>query len=262
MQTSICSYPRFLTCLPQTEYRAGNYAVRFAQDPDALDAILKLRFEVFNLELGEGLDSSHQTRRDEDEFDACCHHLLVRDRESGEVVGTYRMQTGEMASQGCGFYAQTEFDLSTLPGEFLEEAVELGRACIAKDHRNGRVLFLLWRGLARYLVHNRKKYFFGCCSLSTQDPAEGKRLMHYFEKQGYVHPDLQVRPQPGFVCPASDVPGDGSAPLQVPLLMRLYLDYGAKICGLPAIDRTFKTIDYLMALDGQSVDEDNLKRFL
>src|SRR6185436_13849796 len=132
---------------------------------------LHLRFEVFNLELGEGLDASFLTRRDEDPFDRTCHHLLVEDRASGRIVGTYRMQTSEMAAGACGFYSAGEFTLGSLPREVVAGSVELGRACIAREHRGRPVLFLLWKGLAGYLMHFGKRYLFGCCSLSTQDEA-------------------------------------------------------------------------------------------
>jgi len=86
-------YPRCRKYLPDVSFDAGRYTLRFAQDTNALDEILRLRFEVFNLELGEGLERSYRTHRDEDEFDAGCHHLMVAHKESGKVGGTYRMQT-------------------------------------------------------------------------------------------------------------------------------------------------------------------------
>jgi len=36
---------------------------------------------------------------------------------------------------------------------------------------------------------------------------------------------------------------------KIPKLLRAYLAVGAKICGPPAIDRQFKTIDFLTLLD-------------
>src|ERR1044072_679507 len=90
-------FPVFEPSIPQEKIREGRYLLYFAQTPKELDAALKLRFEVFNLELGEGLESSFQTGRDRDEFDQSCHHLIVLDQQNNEVVGTYRMQTGEMA---------------------------------------------------------------------------------------------------------------------------------------------------------------------
>jgi putative hemolysin len=88
---------------PQTEIREGRYLVRFAQTPKELEAALRLRFEVFNLELGEGLQSSFQTGLDRDEFDEACHHLIVLEMQKGEIIGTYRVQTGEMAAAAHGF---------------------------------------------------------------------------------------------------------------------------------------------------------------
>ena len=94
---------------------------------------------VFNLELNEGLEQSFHTLRDADPFDEICHHLLVEDIVSGEVVGTYRLQTGERASRGLGYYSAQEFDFSPLE-PIRSHVVELGRACVAKPHRNLAVL--------------------------------------------------------------------------------------------------------------------------
>src|SRR5262245_54227793 len=108
--------------LPPWELGDSRYAVRYARTANELDAVLALRFEVFNLELGEGLALSYETGRDEDEFDAVCRHLMVVERASGRVVGTYRLQTSAIAAAARGFYSATEFDLFTLPTEVLEDA--------------------------------------------------------------------------------------------------------------------------------------------
>ena len=47
--------------LPDRELEEGRYRLRFARTAEELDAVLRLRFEVFNLELQEGLDTSHET---------------------------------------------------------------------------------------------------------------------------------------------------------------------------------------------------------
>src|SRR6185503_11166609 len=94
--------------------------------------------EVFNRELGEGLSSAWETGRDEDRFDAGCDHLLVEEVASRKPVGTYRLQTAAMAARHQGFYSDDEFDLDGLPAEVRDNAVELGRACVAREHRNGR----------------------------------------------------------------------------------------------------------------------------
>lgn len=257
LQTRLPAPPGF----PLQEISDRRYRVRFARTVEEIDAALKLRFEVFNLELGEGLECSFTTQRDRDEFDAQCHHLIVIDKESGEVIATYRMQTRQMADAANGFYSGGEFDLSGLTSPVLDNAVEVGRACIAKPHRNGRVLFLLWKGIAQYMVHAQKRYLFGCCSLTSQDPDEGKAVMEYLEQNGYVRKDLWAPPQPGLECyPEEFIPGK-PVKVHIPILFRLYLDYGAKVCGVPAIDRAFKTIDYLVILDLEDLDRRIRKMF-
>ena len=63
-------YPLYREHLTGRSLREGRrYEVRFARNAEELDAIQRLRFEVFNLELGEGLASSFESGRDVDEFD-------------------------------------------------------------------------------------------------------------------------------------------------------------------------------------------------
>ena len=243
------SYPAFTELLPLIELREGRYLVRFARTRNELDEILRLRFEIFNLELAEGLITSYSTGRDEDPFDRTCHHLAVIDEPRGEVVGTYRIQTGTMAAAGQGFYSAGEFNLCSLPAEIINDAIELGRACIAAEHRNTQVLYLLWKGLAAYLQHNQKRYLFGCCSLTSQAPSEGAALYRQLMKEGWLHPAIYVEPHSNLACLADEVDLAGVKPPAIPRLFRTYLRFGVKVCGPPAIDRQFKTIDYFVIFD-------------
>ncbi|MBC7931520.1 MAG: GNAT family N-acetyltransferase [Rubrivivax sp.] len=248
-------YPQRAERLPPLEIVAGKYTVRFARTPEELNTVQRLRFEVFNLELQEGLDSSYLTGLDEDGFDATCHHLVATERASGRVVGTYRLRTLEMAGGASDFYSAGEFNLACLPPQVAGESVEIGRACVAREHRNTQVFFLLWRGLAAYLAHNRKRYFFGCCSLASQDASEGRRMLECLEREGHMHPTVYVPPQQGFECGEEEdaLTGvDDGAP--VPRLFRTYLRFGAKVCGPPAIDRAFKTIDFFVIFDTRAMD--------
>ncbi len=253
-------YPPHPERVPPGIAEAGRYKARFARGPSDLDAILRLRFEVFNLELGEGLDSSFDTGRDEDPFDETCHHLLVEDARSGAVVGTYRMQTNEMAADR-GFYSAGEFDLSQLPADVVATSVEIGRACISREHRNRQILFLLWKGLAMYMTWNRKRYLFGCCSLTSQDGCEGVRALRHLEANGYLHPTLTAPPVPGLGCDCTTALPAEPEPFDLPILFKTYLRYGALVCGPPAIDRAFKTIDFLVLFDIQGMDAKTYKMY-
>ena len=249
-------YPFHIENAPTEEIVDGRYVARFARTPEEIDAALRLRFEVFNLELNEGLESSYLTERDEDEFDQSCHHLLVIEKATNNVVGTYRLRTVEMARAANGFYTESEFDLSLLPPEALAVSVESGRACIDRNHRNTRVLFLLWKGLALYMTFKGKRYMFGCCSLMSQDCTEGKRALRQFERDNHLHPTFKVTPRREYACRETDFYSpDTDAELEIPRLFGTYLRIGVKVCGEPVIDRQFKTIDFFVIFDKQTVDE-------
>lgn len=240
---------------------AGHYRLRLAASDDDLQKICALRFAVFNLELNEGLSASFLTGEDRDEFDAHCDHLMVEDARSGAIVGTYRLQDRRMATQGAGFYSANEYNLEQLGETILNSAIELGRACIDIEHRNTRVLFLLWKGLAHYMTERGHRFFFGCCSLTSTDPAEGQALFKRLQDQGACDPNVQVAVRPAYHCDDLAWPESRALP-RVPKLMRLYLSYGAKIVSGPAMDREFSTIDYLALFDIHSLSEQARRMFL
>lgn len=250
-QPELAAYPSARESLPPGEIAEGAYAVRYAATVEELDAILRLRFDVFNIELQEGLEESFASGRDQDEFDTQCHHLLVEHRPSGRVIGTYRIQTAAMARAARGFYTGSEFELSQLPEEIVAQSVEVGRACIAVEHRLKPVLFLLWKGLALYMAHNQKRFLFGPCSLTSQDPWDGKRVLDYLERRSLVRHDVEVGAMPGYEChwEGEDPEPEKAEEIVLPPLFDIYLRYAGRTCGPPVIDRRFKTIDFFILFD-------------
>lgn len=223
----------------------GLYELSLAEHLDDVRAAQRLRFEVFNLELHEGLPEAFLTGLDADAFDEVCDHLIVRERAGGAVVGTYRLQTGRNAALHQGYYSAREFNFH--PYEAVrDQLVELGRACVALEHRNQSVLGLLWKGIARYAEVHGARYLTGCSSLTTQDEAAALATFRGLSLEHLVAPHFQTRPCPGWHCSA--IVGSPIA-LPVPRLLRAYLALGAKICGAPAIDREFSSIDFLTWLD-------------
>jgi putative hemolysin len=209
------------------------------------------------LELNEGLEASYATGHDTDEFDCICDHLIVEHVTTSEIVGTYRLQTGAMAAANAGFYSEREFDFS--PYERLGNSViELGRACVDRDHRSTDVLYLLWRGIAQYAVSHGGRYLIGCSSLTSQDHAHGTAVYEAMQAH-LVPPHLRTMPQPAFAMPL--MPSE-NANDKAPKLLRAYLAVGAKICGPPAIDRQFKTIDFLTLMDLETLHPRVYARFM
>jgi len=253
----LARYPPAPEAIPPQELVEGSYSVRFARTLGELDELLRLRFRVFNLELAEGLEESYRTGRDFDRFDPQCHHLIVHHRPSGRIIGTYRIQTTQMADAADGFYTGTEFDLSRLPREILDEAVEVGRACIEREHRLKPVLFLLWKGLARYMEHNRRRWLLGPCSLTSQDPWDGKRALDLLVRRDKVRTDLWVGAQPGYECVwrGEDPAPEKGERLELPPLFEIYLRYAGRVVGPPVIDRDFKTIDFFVLFDVEALSE-------
>jgi putative hemolysin len=242
---------------PHIGIESGPYTVRLAATAEERAAAFRLRFRVFNLELNEGLPSAYADGYDVDRFDQMCDHLIVQDRESRKVIGTYRLQMGDVAASHYGYYSEQEFDFS--PFETMRsQIVELGRACIDRDHRSSEVLHLLWRGIARYVLAQGGRYMIGCCSLSSLDPALGHavyRSLHAYK----VEPALMTRPTQAHVLPQAPKVFDDARP---PKLLRAYLTIGARICSEPAIDREFKTTDFLTLLDLQTLHPRMATRFL
>lgn len=251
----LAGYPSCPESLPPGAIAEGSYAVRFARDAQELEELLRLRFRVFNLELSEGLESSWSTGRDFDRFDAQCHHLVVEHLPSGRLIGTYRIQTTEMARAARGLYTATEFDLSRLPAEIFERAVEVGRACIEREHRLRPVLFLLWRGLARYMEHNRRRWLFGPCSLTSRDPRDGGRALDQLARRGLLRDDVVVTACPGFECrwEGEDPDPERAAALELPPLFEIYLRFGGRVAGPPVLDREFGTIDFFVLFDVEAL---------
>ena len=236
-----------LTDTPSRSASVQSYRVRLAESRADLISAQRLRFEVFNLELCEGLPESFNQGLDVDPFDSVCDHLLVEEVATGRTVGTYRLQTGERAQRNLGYYSEREFDFQPL--EVLRpQLLELGRACIDAQHRSFPVLNLLWTGIARYAKAHGQRYLVGCSSLNLQDETLGAAAYHQMAEH-WADTRWRTEPRAGFVC-SMDVVAE-KAP-KIPRLLSAYLALGAEICGPPAIDREFGSIDFLTMVDLRS----------
>lgn len=265
---------------PDIHAEVGAYCLRAARSRDDREAACRLRFRVFNVELGKGLESSYETGLDTDRFDAVCEHLVVEEKATGRIVGTYRMQSGTTAAAHLGYYSAREFELG--PYEPLRPGIlELGRAAIDRAHRTPEVLTLLWRGIAQYAHGMGLRYLLGCSSLNSVDPAEGWQM--YSLLQNFkVSPEFETIPAAAYACPnepqaasaqtfACTATLESAAPehtspaapqVKVPKLLRTYLAIGARIAAPPAFDREFRTIDFLTLLDLEMLSPAARNRFL
>lgn len=236
----------------------AHYTTRLARSGDEIRAAQALRFEVFNLELNGGLQEAYTTGLDEDVFDPVCDHLVIEHLPSHQIVGTYRMQTGLNAGAHRGYYSAQEFEFHVFESA-RPEIIELGRACVHRQHRNLVVLGLLWKGVADYARENRARHLLGCSSITSQDPAVGASAYAELCRHYLAVPEYRTRPRPEYECSLEHLTTE---PPKIPKLLRAYLAIGAKICGPPALDRQFKTIDFLTLLDLRELPSAVRQRFL
>lgn len=240
---SIRFSPRFLGYRPKQTFciETQKYRLKTVTTKDELIAVFRLRYLSFleQVESSVGLF-------DLDEFDHLCDHLVILCKESGKVVGTYRVLCSHYSDK---FYSEGEFNLSRFlntPGTKLE----LGRACIDPDHRNGHAIDLLWKGIGKYIGLTQASYLFGCSSIKTVEAQMASNIHEYFQERGELSDEFKIQPTTHFQinfekCSKGSVVDVKS---WIPSLLRSYLTAGAKVHGLPALDREFECIDFLTIL--------------
>ena len=221
--------PRFVTAIAASEAE-----VREAQ---------RLRYRVFAEEMGASISNANE-RIDRDQFDPYCEHLVVRNCESGRIVGTYRILTAAQSLHTGGFYSAREFHLGGL-AELAPRMIEIGRACVDQDYRNGAVIATLWSGLAHYLWRSGHDYVIGCASVPTSDGGRLATSIYRRVRCEHASP-LAWRVRPRCPFPFDAGPIDPDPP--IPTLLKGYLRLGAYVCGEPAWDAAFKTADLLLML--------------
>lgn len=227
-----------------------------ARNPSEVREAQALRYRVFAEELGANLPG--WDRLDRDGFDPFCDHLLVRERESGKVVGTYRILSPEMANEAGGYYSAGEFDLSRLEPLF-DRTVEVGRACVHPEYRNGSTIALLWAGLARYMLLNRYDYLIGCASVSMADGGHLAASLYNSLRNDHLAP-AEYRVFPRCPLPLDALRNDFDA--ACPALVKGYLRLGAYVCGDPAWDPNFNTADLLVMLPVSRINRRYAEHFL
>ncbi len=235
------------------------YFAAYAATPRAIRAAQRLRFEVFNLELNEGLSESLISGLDRDEYDEPMTQLVVVDTESNEIVGTYRLQTVSRGASALGLYSAREFDVRDLA--LLEgEAVECGRACIAPDHRNLSTLMTLWGGIGDFMRRTGAQWLFGCCSITTTSPDDGWRAMKTIRRLKYQHDNMMIRAQREYTCgdPAREFEAEVGNGIPLPKLFKTYMRLGSKVISEPAIDREFGTVDFLILMKADDITMSSL----
>ncbi|MEW5893121.1 MAG: GNAT family N-acyltransferase [Pseudomonadota bacterium] len=234
-----------------------HYQVGLADSPAAVREAQRLRYKVFAEEMGARLNTP-EPGLDIDLYDPYCQHLLVREADTGEVVGTYRILSPEAAKRIGSYYTEQEFDLTRLQ-HLRSRMVELGRSCVHPEHRSGSVITLLWAGLAEYMLTHGYDYLIGCASIGMADGGHNAAGIWHALKDRHLAPvEWRVTPR----CPLPLAALETTAAPVVPPLIKGYLRVGAYVCGEPAWDPDFNTADLPILLPLKNVNQSYARHFL
>lgn len=228
-----------------------------ATTPSEVREVQRLRYKVFIESAGlSALENAHGL--DQDEFDAYCDHLIVRDARSLKVVGTYRVMSPHAARKMGQYYSEQEFDLSRL-SNLRSRIAEAGRACIHPAYRSGSVIMMLWAGLAAFMKKEQCEYLIGCASISLADGGHNAAaLFHSLTENNLAPTEYRVTPHLPF--PIDDRNRD-QVP-NAPPLLKGYLRSGAWVCGEPAWDPDFHCADLFMLLPLAKLDSRYARHYL
>lgn len=231
-------------------------SVELAATPEDIIASQRLRYQVFAEEQGAVLPSAREGL-DRDYYDTFSHHLLVRNLNTGEVVGSTRILTQESAAQAGSFYSENEFDISTMLPNLRGNSIEIGRTCIHPDFRNGAGIGMLWSGLAQFMELHKVDFMFGCASVGMRDGGSQVtaimneiRAKHLAPSTLWVTPRHQLTPVP----PAER--------MKMPPLLKAYLKLGAWVAGEPCLDTDFKVADVFILLDVNNLNTRYHRHFM
>jgi L-ornithine Nalpha-acyltransferase len=248
---------------PFAEIRTGNLGVRLAETLGEIDAAQALRYRVFYDEMGaRPSEQMARRKRDFDDFDEICDHLLVLDHGLGAgpeaVVGTYRLIRRAAAARHGRFYSASEYDISAVlayPGEILE----LGRSCVDARYRTRPTMQLLWRGIAAYVFHYDIEVMFGCASLPGIDPAAVALPLSYLHYHHLAPPSLRARALDERYVAMQRLPfGDVDTArglAELPPLIKGYLRLGGFVGDGAVIDEQFNTTDVCIVVKTDLVTE-------
>jgi len=235
---------------------AGPLSISLARTQTEIEEAQRLRYKVFAEEMGAQLLGTGGL--DVDGFDQYCEHLIVRDNSTQQVIGTYRILNPEGVNEAGGYYSAGEFDLSRL-AHLFDSTVEVGRACVHHNYRNGGTITLLWAGLAKYMQMHNYEYMIGCGSVSMADGGHAAASLYQKLQDEYLSPlEYRVFPRNPLLSRSLN----SSLQVACPPLIKGYLRLGAYICGEPTWDPYFNTADMLVMLPLSKINPRYAAHFL
>ncbi len=235
------------------EFSFRNYIVKTVREPNTIVSKSKeLRYRSF-------FNENKKKTQDSDKFDDYCDHLVVIDKSVSDnyVVGTYRLLLKPRNKKRISFYSESEFNIEELFKNKNLSLLEAGRSCVHKDYRDGRIIKLLWRGLASYIFKNKVDLIFGCASFPSSNSQLFSRQLSYLNlnhrppKNYYCHPIEKLRAS--YKKYKENEYDDKQTFRSLPPLIKAYIRAGAWIGEGAVCDYAFNTTDVLVVLDSKNI---------
>jgi putative hemolysin len=255
-----------------------------AQIPAALREIGRLRELTFR-KAGEGTGNPI----DIDRFDEFYQHIILWDREGGEIIGAYRLGASDLilGERGLrGLYTNTLFEYKDELFHRIRWSLEVGRSFVVPEHQKTyQPLMLLWSGIGRFVIRYPKyRFLFGAVSINNEYMGISRKLILEFLKEGHIHADLarfvQARNAPpvksigkknlglaysmvhdvqDFSELISDIEKDEAG---IPILLKHYMKLGGKFIGFSVDPKFNNTLDALVLVDLVRTDPRILARYM
>ena len=234
------------------EFSFGKYLIKIINSRNPLfQKVLNLRHNIF---FGDK-DKFHE---DNDEFDKYCDHLVVIDTSINNefVVGTYRLLFKPKNMSDFKFYSETEFNITNLKRK-NENLLEAGRSCVLEGYRNGRIIRLLWRGLATYITNNKVELIFGCASFPSSNYLQFSDQLNYLKMFHFPPNNYAASPldhlKANFKIKSIGHEKSEKVFRSLPPLIKAYIRAGAWISPGATVDRKFNTTDVLIILKTKNI---------
>ena len=246
------------------------------QMPNVVDEIARLRELVFR----EHNEGSGQPK-DTDKFDATYTQLFIIHRDTGEIIGAYRMGQSDVLTEKAGksgMYLSQMFDFKPSFYNLTEPCLEMGRSFLVPEYQKSFYgLFLLWRGIGAFACKfPRYRRLYGTVSLSK---LYDKRCIALIEqalvsKRNDVSPHTQYDHQVNAEIQdyalnqslrlnlntfLNSIEPDGK---DIPILLKHYMKLGAQFYCL-GVDRNFAdTPGLLLCVDLLNIPDKLAKQYL
>lgn len=200
--------------------------------------------------------SINDNEEDDDGYDNLARHLVAWDIKANEIVGYYRITTKDTLDNN-DFICEKEFNIFNIKNKGLK-IIEVSRAVVHPNYRNGVVVKLLWQGLLKYSIEMEAKYLIGTASfMGVDDNVYLHSLSFLYYNYQSVESLSSWAKNPSISI--NKIPQNELNLIlvkkQLPPLIKGYLRLGATVSKDAYLDYQFNSIDVLILLDLQKVNK-------